>query len=230
MRLGLFGGTFDPVHAGHLDVAHAARRALALDNVWMVPARTPPHRIAPVASAAHRFAMVSLAVQGQDGLLASDLEMDTPGPSYTSQTLIRLEARGVALSSVFFVIGADAFRDVPSWRDFPAFLNRCHFVVVSRPGLAVAALRAALPSLAARMIDVPEGTSMSKDVPCEVPSEPSILLVEARTSPASSTAIRKGSAEKTLREGWLTPAVAAHIARHGLYGTDRPGDLTKGNE
>src|SRR5690349_1230639 len=134
MRLGLFGGTFDPVHAGHLDVAQAARRALALDEVWMVPARLPPHRVAPVASAAHRFAMVSLAVQDQDGLLASDLEMETPGPSYTSDTLSRLEQRGVALSSVFFVIGADAFRDIPAWKDFPAVLGRCHYVVVSRPG------------------------------------------------------------------------------------------------
>jgi nicotinate-nucleotide adenylyltransferase len=208
MRLGLFGGTFDPVHAGHLDVAHAARRALALDEVWLVPARTPPHRTTPVASAAHRFAMVSLAVQDEDGLLASDLEMDTQGPSYTSDTLSRLENRGVPLSSVFFVMGADAFRDVPAWKDFPAVLSRCHFVVVSRPGLTVSALPALLPSLAPRMIQAP----------CEVPSEASILLVEAPTSPASSTEVRRSLGAQMSRDGWLRPAVVAHIARHRLYG------------
>jgi nicotinate-nucleotide adenylyltransferase len=218
MRLGLFGGTFDPVHAGHLDVARAARTATALDEVWLVPARMPPHRTAPVASAAHRFAMVSLAVQNEHGLLASDLEMDATGPSYTSETLSRLENRGVPLSSVFFVIGADAFRDVPAWKDFPAVLNRCHFVVVSRPGLAASALRGALPNLAPRMVNLPQGTSTNKERQREVPSEPSILLVEAPTSPASSTEIRRAWGDKTVQDGWLPPSVAAHIARHGLYG------------
>jgi nicotinate-nucleotide adenylyltransferase len=207
MRLGLLGGTFDPVHFGHLDVAEAARRAVGLDQVWLVPSRLPPHRTPPTASTAHRFAMVSLAVQGREGLLASDIETETPGPSYTTETLDRLQARGVDLASVFFILGADAFRDITVWKDYPRVLDRCHFVVVSRPGHTAPALRAALPAVAPRMVSCP----------CEVPSQPSILLVDVPTSPVSSTDVRRARLGGQPLDGLLPAPVAAHIARHGLY-------------
>src|SRR5437667_4269771 len=106
MRQGWFGGTFDPIHIGHLDVAHAARRALGLTDVVFLPANTPPHRSPPHASSAHRFAMVALAIQDDAGLRISDLEMTTQGPSYTSATLDRLAAQGTDMRTVFFVTGA----------------------------------------------------------------------------------------------------------------------------
>jgi nicotinate-nucleotide adenylyltransferase len=207
MRLGLLGGTFDPVHLGHLDVAHAARRALSLDTVWLIPARVPPHRREPQASAAHRFAMVCLAVQDQEGLVASDLEMEADGPSYTADTLTRLGGRGVDLRFAFFILGADAFRDIAAWKDYPAVLDRCHFVVVSRPGASALTLRALLPALGGRM----------RETPCDVPAEPSILLVDAPTSPVSSTDIRRARSCGEPLEGLLPTGVAAHIARHHLY-------------
>ena len=120
MRIGLFGGTFDPIHVGHLDVVRAGAGGLALDVVWLVPARVPPHRSAPHASASHRFAMAALAVQHEDDVILSDLEMDAHGPSYTAETLDRLQANGVDLRSAFFIIGADAFRDIAAWKDYPA--------------------------------------------------------------------------------------------------------------
>jgi nicotinate-nucleotide adenylyltransferase len=215
MRLGLFGGTFDPIHFGHLDVAQVAREAVALEAVWIVPARVPPHREAPHASPAHRFAMVALALQDQDGIIASDLEVDTPGPSYTADTLDRLEASGIDLRAVFFIIGADAFREISSWKNYPDVLDRCHFVVVSRPGSPAPALREELPALSARMVDAP----------CEVPSQPSILLVDAPTSPVSSTDIRRARQQGEPFGGLLPASVAAHITRHGLYKDDgRDGD------
>jgi nicotinate-nucleotide adenylyltransferase len=205
--IGLLGGTFDPIHYGHLDLARAARQALELPEVWLVPSRLPPHRRPPVASPAHRFAMVALALSDQDGLLVSDLEMDTPGPSYTVETLDRLEARGLSGADVCFITGADAFCDIRSWRAFPELLDRCHFAVVSRPGTPVGTLREAMPDLAARMTDAPATPNRG----------PAIHLVEAATAPVSSTAIRRALEEGRSVNGLLPAAVAAHIERHRLY-------------
>lgn len=212
MKIGLLGGTFDPVHCGHLDVAHAARRALALDVVWLVPARVPPHRTRPHASAAHRFAMVAQAVADQDGLLASDIEMETEGPSYTVATLDRLAAQGVAGHGLFLILGVDAFKDLPTWKAYPAILDRCHFVVISRPGLAVGEARALVPALADRM----------QDTPCEVPPAPSIFLVDAPTTAVSSTIVREAVFGGSPLGALVPPAVARHIERYGLYGRSAP--------
>lgn len=209
MKIGLLGGTFDPVHRGHLDVAHAARRALALDEVWLVPARMPPHRTRPHASAAHRFAMVVEGVADEDGLLASDIEMDTDGPSYTVATLERLAAQGCSGESLFLILGGDAFKDLPTWKAYPAILDRCHFVVVSRPGIPAGTVRALVPELAARM----------RDTPCDVPPAPSIFLVDAATAPVSSTAVRQAVQAAGRLDTMVPAAVARHIARYGLYGS-----------
>ena len=209
MSIGLFGGTFDPIHCGHLDVAQAARRALGLDVVWLVPARVPPHRANPRVSAAHRFAMVALAVADQPGLLVSDLEMDLTTPSYTVETLGRVEsAGGHASGSLFFVTGADAFREIGSWKAYPEVLDRCHFVVVSRPGSPAGEMRRAFPEFASRMLDAPSA----------IPSGPRIFLVDAPTSAVSSTEVRRAVAQRASLEGMVPAGVAAHIARHALYG------------
>jgi nicotinate-nucleotide adenylyltransferase len=225
MRVGLFGGTFDPVHVGHLDVVRSARQALDLDVVWLVPARTPPHRRPPHASAAHRFAMVALAAQVEPGVLVSDLEMETSGPSYTAATLDRLESRGWDLGTFCFVIGADAFRDIETWKDYPRVLDRCDFAVVSRPGAPVSELRRDVPALAGRMVDAtarrPASTEASASAKPSADKsagkQASILLVDAPTSPVSSTDVRSAIARGASIEGWLPPAVADYIARHGLY-------------
>lgn len=212
MRTGLFGGTFDPIHVGHLDVAVAARRALELDCVRLVPASVPPHRSAPRASAAHRFAMAALAVASLDGLVVSDIEMAVGGPSYTSDTLDRVEASGTRLGQVYFITGADAFRDIASWRNYPALLDRCHFVVVSRPGVPAGLLREAMPALAPRM----------RDAPCATPAGPSIFLVDAPTTGVSSTDVRRALAAGASLAGLVPAAVEAHIVKHGLYGAHGP--------
>ena len=119
IAVGMLGGTFDPIHAGHLDVAEVARQAIGLDQLLLVPANVPPHRPAPGASAAHRFAMAALATQDRPGLHVSDLEMRSNEPSYTSTTLDRLCASGLDALTVCFVIGADAFREIRTWKAFP---------------------------------------------------------------------------------------------------------------
>src|SRR5438046_60424 len=116
MTVGLFGGTFDPIHRGHLDVAAAARRALHRDRVLSVPANVPPHRGQPRAAAAHRFAMAALAVADHEAFAVDDLEMQSDAPSFTSVTLDRLAARGIDTRQLCLITGADAFRDLPSWK------------------------------------------------------------------------------------------------------------------
>lgn len=207
MRLGLFGGTFDPMHQGHLDVAEAARRALELSCVWVVPARVPPHRRPPSASAAHRFAMAAIACANAPGLLVSDLEMDDASPSYTERTLNRLASLGIDLRSLFLVTGADAFRDIQTWKGFPGILDRCHFVVVSRPGQSAPELRKQLPALAPRMVDAGR----------EAPSAPAVILVDAPTAPVSSTDVRRRLQAGNVVDDLVAPGVAAYIEKHGLY-------------
>jgi nicotinate-nucleotide adenylyltransferase len=224
MKVGLFGGTFDPVHVGHLDVVRAARQALGLDSVWLVPARVPPHRRPPHASASHRFAMAALAIQAESGMLVADLEMEATGPSYTTATLDRIEARGWSLDGFVFIIGADAFRDIEAWKDYPRVLDRCDFAVVSRPGLPVTALREALPALAARMRDVSSsGQGRRPTSPEAVGGRTGILLVDAPTSPVSSTDVRQAISSGASLVGLLPAGVASYIARHGLYRDVREG-------
>jgi nicotinate-nucleotide adenylyltransferase len=207
-RLGWLGGTFDPIHNGHLDVARAAQHALALDQVQLVPAGRPPQRSAPSASIDHRVAMVELAAALHEWLRVSRIEIDSVTTSYTTDTLDRLAAAGVDLRSLFVITGADAFAGIMTWKDPQRLLDRCHFVAVSRPGHPAPSLRRSLPALAARMIDA-NG--------CIPPAQPSIFLVEAPTSAVSSTAVRAQAAEGRPLDGLVPPAVAAYIEQHGLY-------------
>ncbi|MBI2829129.1 MAG: adenylyltransferase/cytidyltransferase family protein, partial [Acidobacteria bacterium] len=111
-RLGVLGGTFDPVHYGHLDAAAAARSALALDDVLFMPSHDPPHRrVDPHATAFQRFALVALAINGIEGYKASDVELRREGSSYTSDTLRALHAAGWAPTQLFFILGVDAFAE-----------------------------------------------------------------------------------------------------------------------
>ena len=153
MRLGLLGGTFDPVHRGHIDVAQAARETLGLDCVQFIPARLPPHRPQqPRVSGYHRFAMVAVAIAGFPGFEVSDLELEAEGPSYTAWTLAHLQRDGFHPSQLFFITGADAFAEIATWHDYPALLDASHFVVVSRPGHAREGLWHRLPDLRSRFV------------------------------------------------------------------------------
>jgi nicotinate-nucleotide adenylyltransferase len=211
MRVGYFGGTFDPIHRGHLDVAEAAHRALGLTHVYFIPADVPPHRQTPRASAAHRFAMVALAIAPTPAFLLSDLEMGSGGPSYTSVTLSRLAACGVDTRTCCLITGADAFQDIASWKDYPAILDRCHMAVVSRPAHPAPQLRDTLPSLASRMILA----GASGVTP--LPESPGILLVDAPTAPVSSTGVRRCMAAGSPIHGLVPAAVEEYIQKHGLY-------------
>jgi nicotinate-nucleotide adenylyltransferase len=207
-RLGWLGGTFDPIHCGHLDVARAAHTALALGTVRLVPTRVPPHRSAAHAPPKHRWAMVTLAAQAHDWLGVSDDELQADGPSYTIHTLNRLEEQGMDLGGLHVITGADAFATILDWKDATQLIDRCHFVVVSRPGHQAQALRQTLPMLATRMLDAKSYVEAST---------PSIFLVDTPTAPVSSTEIRNRVAAGQSLDGLVPEAIATYIDTHGLY-------------
>jgi nicotinate-nucleotide adenylyltransferase len=211
-RLGILGGTFNPIHCGHLDLARVARDALQLDEVWLVPSHVPPHKPGvPLASAFHRFAMVALAANAADTpwLIACDIELAQDGPSFTARTLERVASERQQVREVFFIVGTDAFAEIATWRDYPVFLDLAHFVVISRPGIAASSMARRLPALAARMIPL--------TTPGEIPPQPSILLVDAVTADVSSTEVRRRVAAGLSLEGRVPAAVERHAIRHGLY-------------
>jgi nicotinate-nucleotide adenylyltransferase len=215
-RVGILGGTFDPIHLGHLVAAEAARSALLLEEVLVVPSHVPPHRQAqPDASGYHRFAMVALAVGPAPGLVASDMELVREGRSYTATTLRDLHARGFQPSQLFFITGADAFAEIATWHEYPAVLDLSHFVVIARPGFPVEMLRSQLPKLASRMRTI-VGAGRSQ-AGLEAPDRTLVFLVEAGTPEVSSTQIRDRIRWAQPLAGLVPPAVELHIYRHGLY-------------
>jgi nicotinate-nucleotide adenylyltransferase len=214
-RIGIIGGTFDPIHVGHMDLADAAMRELQLTRTFVITSNVPPHRLQPLASAYHRFAMVALAVRERPEWRAADLELRHDAPSYTSHTLGRFHERGYASSELFFIIGADAFAEIGSWHEYPQILDAAHFAVVSRPGFSVADLSRRLPRLAERMVRPPIDAVNQID--------PLIILIDAPTADVSSTAIRERLANGESIGGLVLPGVQQHIEQHGLYTSMTPG-------
>ena len=215
-RIGILGGTFDPIHSGHLDAARAAESALDLTAMALVPVNIPPHRPQPVASSHHRFAMVALAIAGLSRWRVSDLELGIGSPSFTTGTLRRIHEQGFSPTELFFLVGADAFAEIETWMDYPAILEQAHFAVISRPGFPVSRIPARLPSLEGRMAS---GTD-----PASRPL-PSIFLIDTPTADVSSTAIRRSLAEGKSIAGLVPAAVQRHIEQHALYSSSPPGDF-----
>jgi nicotinate-nucleotide adenylyltransferase len=189
-RIGVFGGTFDPPHQGHLLLAEAARERLRLDRVLFVPARVPPHkRGRRVTPAPTRVALLRAALRGT-GFAISTLELDRPGPSYTVDTLERLAARHRA-ARLFLLVGADSLVDLPTWRDPERILALAVLAVAARPGIA-------LPRIAkhhARRI---------------------VFLGNSEIDIASSDLRTRVAAGRSIR--FLTPpAVVRRVAALGLY-------------
>ena len=211
-RIGIFGGTFNPIHLGHLRSAEEVREAQRLDRVLFVPSALPPHKpAAGVASAADRVAMVRLAIAGNPHFRVSTIEVDRGGHSYSVDTLRLLRARRHAARFVF-IIGLDAFREISSWKDYQDLFTLCDLVVTSRAGIAAAPLRAALPVAVRRDFCYrPEARAL------EHRTGNQIIFQSITDLDISASAIRH-----QLRSGssirYLVPAaVARYIARHGLY-------------
>ena len=209
-RTALFGGSFNPIHYGHLLLADEVRERLALDRVIFMPAGTPPHKPpTEMAPAADRFAMVSLAVAGNPVFEVSDLELRRAGPSYTVDTLAAL---AVPAAELFLVIGSETFLDLLSWHEPRRIPALARVAVVPRTGSAFdpnsAAARKVLHEIGADGIAIAE----DGDVPPHT-----VLVVHATSLPLSASDIRARAAAGRSLAYRVPPAVADYIARHRLY-------------
>jgi nicotinate-nucleotide adenylyltransferase len=155
MKLGVLGGTFDPVHRGHLAVAREARESLGLDKVLMVPAGRPGSvKKAQLTGAQHRLAMLRLAVVGEPHLEVSTIETDRPGPSYTVDTMAALREKYGDQSEIYFILGDDSLAQLPAWHEPRRLIKLCRLVAVPRPGHPrpdLEALEARLPGIKERV-------------------------------------------------------------------------------
>jgi len=194
LRIGVLGGTFDPIHLGHLRAAEVAQEALSLDGVTFIPSNTPPHRAGPHSSALDRFAMVCLATSSNPRFRASDIELVREGPSYTIDTLSHL-LRDQKGTQVVVIVGQDTFPEMATWKDSARIFELCPVAVVIRPSSAE------------------EPSTLPKDL------APSARVERVPTPglPISATDIRR-RLEKRLSVRYLVPdAVADYIEKRGLY-------------
>ena len=135
MRIGLFGGTFDPIHWGHLRSAEEVSEAFGLDRLYFIPASVPPHKRGQTATPARdRLQMVRLGAAGNPRFSVSTVEIARPGVSFSIDTVREFAAKKRRGDSLFFIIGLDAFREIGSWKDFAGIFPLCNFIVTSRPG------------------------------------------------------------------------------------------------
>jgi len=194
------GGTFDPIHYGHLVTAAAAHDAYDLDLVIFVPAARPPHKDEQQVTAAnHRYLMAVLATLSNPHFTVSGVELDRPGPSYTADTMRYFRHLYSEEAELFFITGADAIVEIRNWRNTEGLLDMCRFIAATRPGFPVAKLRAFIASLPAHQAE----RISALDVPA--------LAI-------SSTDLRaRVKAGRTIK--YLLPeSVENYITRNGLYG------------
>ncbi|MEK7235959.1 MAG: nicotinate-nucleotide adenylyltransferase [Nitrospirota bacterium] len=222
LRLGLLGGSFNPVHNGHLAIARQTREALGLDRILFIPTSHPPHKPnCSLAPAPDRYEMVRLAIASDQTLAISDVEIRRPGKSYSIDTVRLLQQEYGAQTQLFFLIGLDAFLDFPSWRDPVILLELCSFVVLSRPGLSFRSLSTVplLPSIPyPSLADLDAGRISRIEAPIGTQRLTCLKLPPCAVSASDIRArIRQGLPVANL----LPPSVESYILQHHLYQEDR---------
>jgi len=240
MNIGLFGGSFDPIHRGHICLAQAAVTRCSLHKVLFVPAGVPPHKQKhPLTPFVHRYAMVALATQSEKKfapslLEAPDLEVALSGkhkgkgrPNYTIDTIRRLKATLRKSDKLFFLIGIDAFRDIAKWHEARALLAECEFVVASRPGYSLRDVAGALP------VDLRPSAAVTRPFRKQPAAGDLILpgvtlhLLEGVHQDVSATTIRSAAAQGQPLGRWLDPHVAEYVRRTGLFRSKKDGSERK---
>ena len=212
MNVALFGGTFDPVHCGHLSAARAAQEAFTLDRIDFIPASQPPHKLnRPITPFAHRYAMVTLACAGISDFVPSLVE----GPeesggktNYTIETVRRVAGRLAPSDRLYFLIGVDAFLDLPHWRESTALLEALSFILVSRPGFPIAEIARVIPN------ELRAGPEAASSIPLRRSTIHLLTTVEADVS---SSGIRQAAAAGKPLGGLVPDAVADYIQKQELY-------------
>jgi nicotinate-nucleotide adenylyltransferase len=236
MNIGLFGGTFDPIHHGHLALARGAQERFHLGCVLFVPANIPPHKQQhPIASYFHRYAMVALATVNEKTFVPSLLEAPEGAPvaeiagkkgraehaqagaNYTIETVRRLKQTLKKSDRLFFLIGIDAFNTIATWHEAAALFRECEFIVASRPGYSLADVANALPEALRPKSAVTKPFARQPAKGDLVLAGVTVHLLENVHQNVSATAIRDAVAAKKPLTKFVDPAVAEYIKKMGLY-------------
>jgi nicotinate-nucleotide adenylyltransferase len=210
-RIGLLGGTFDPIHFGHLGMAQELAEALALDTVKFIPAAVPPLKSQPSASAADRCAMVQLAIANNPDFQLDDRELKRTGPSYTVETLRSLRSELSEQDSLVLFIGSDAFKQLNRWHQWQEIIQLCHIALVARPDSDVST--GLNPELVTFLQD--HYTENAMDLQSE---SAGLITMQAITPLAISSSAIREQLKNRQSARYLTPdCVLDYIAQHGLY-------------
>jgi nicotinate-nucleotide adenylyltransferase len=215
--LAIYGGTFDPVHSGHLEIARGVSRLFAIDEFLFVPALAAPHKLdREVSSALHRYAMLALATQEEPGLCISRFELDEPQRQYTVDTLFHFRSQLGELANLFFVMGSDSWVEITTWRDWKRLMTLSNLIVVTRPGYEFS--NDNVGASAATVADV-RGLNREGVAALVEPGRPKIFVTDAVMLDVSATEVRKAARENFgANLGKLVPpAVADYIRKYGLY-------------
>jgi nicotinate-nucleotide adenylyltransferase len=232
MNIGLFGGTFDPIHKAHLALARAARERFKLARIFFVPANIPPHKHRQSLLAfPHRYAMIALATAQEKDFAPSLLEAPeevgsestdkekarAAKPNYTIDTVKRLKQSFKKVDRLFLLVGIDAFADIAKWHQAEALFRECEFVVASRPGFSLADVANALPASLRPRVEVTRPFHKQAATGDLVLKGVNIRLLDEVYQPISSTAIREAAAAGKPLGRFVEPAVADYIKKMGLY-------------
>jgi nicotinate-nucleotide adenylyltransferase len=217
-RIAIYGGTFDPVHAAHLQIARRVSQLFAIDEFLFVPARAAPHKLdRDVSSPLHRYAMLALATQADPKLFISTFELDEPTRQYTVDTLAHFRAQSEASADLFFVMGADSWAEITTWREWERLMTLASLIVVTRPGVefSVASVGSAV---AERVVDIRGQTSGSAQLTVE-PGSRKIFVTDVVAMDVSATRIRQAARENRSGDlDRLVPLeVANYIRKYRLY-------------
>jgi nicotinate-nucleotide adenylyltransferase len=236
MNIGLFGGTFDPIHHGHTALARGAQERFNLGCIYFVPANIPPHKQRhPVTSYFHRYAMVALATANHKAFRASLLEAPVvpavneiagkkgkhPSPelsvNYSIDTVRRLKQTLKKSDRLFFLIGIDAFKEIAKWREAEALFEECEFIVASRPGYSLADVANALPEKLRPKSEITKPFAKQAAKGDLVLTGATVHLLENVHQNVSATAIRDAVLAKRPLTKFVDSAVADYIKKMGLY-------------
>ena len=213
-RIGLFGGTFNPIHSGHLRAAEIVQKRLLLDEVLFIPSYIPPHKDSVgITSPAHRLKMVELALHSYPHFVPSSIEVDAQERSYSIITLGKIK-KFYPKAKIFFILGIDAFLEIDTWKNHEKVLEQCFFVVISRPGFQLKEAETAFSGMhREKMIEIPEPEIIKDDVLLKF----RIFLLPIDALNIASTDIRKiirrGESVKTM----VPNAVVSYIQENNLY-------------
>ena len=233
MNIGLFGGTFDPIHKGHMALAAAARERCELGRIYFVPTNVPPHKSSqPVASYFHRYAMTALATQTEKAFVASLLER--PGefilqdkksvkasvasaPNYSIDTIRKLKQSLKKIDRLFFLIGIDAFKDIAKWHEAEALFGECEFVIASRTGFSLADVAGALPEKFQPRAEVTRPFAKQPATGALVLPGVTLHILDNVNVKVSATEVRAAVRAKRPLRKFLPESVEEYIKKEGLY-------------